>query len=246
MILVDLTSLFYDRALTVTALYPVLCSVGYTLNWRQCVVLIWANFKGAVMMGISLSRWQNNINVDLAFKVHHVLELCVYGKWFNGSTEITCFTCPCLTTYSKRKQPISRTLSNRLSLKLRARPLLFSYVYWQRRSKHKVTWGSRTSSIWKKTEKLRVKVLGPQTEKVHRVLHGETMQHVVRNLHATCTAERDITFGVYCVTNRYKTLFFNLTYVKHAGGSRSPRRSVSGASHQLIDSANIDQKPWYD
>ncbi|XP_064472591.1 sperm-specific sodium:proton exchanger-like isoform X2 [Ornithodoros turicata] len=56
------------RALMVTVLYPVLCSTGYMLNWKQCVVLIWTNFKGAVMMGISLSRWQNNINVDFALK----------------------------------------------------------------------------------------------------------------------------------------------------------------------------------
>ncbi|XP_037526033.1 sodium/hydrogen exchanger 10 [Rhipicephalus sanguineus] len=56
------------RGLMVLVLYPVLCSTGYELNWRQCVALVWINFKSAVIMGFSLSSWISNINVSVALR----------------------------------------------------------------------------------------------------------------------------------------------------------------------------------
>ncbi|KAH6924758.1 hypothetical protein HPB50_023793 [Hyalomma asiaticum] len=56
------------RGLMVLVLYPVLCSTGYDLNWRQCVALVWINFKSAVIMGFSLSSWISNINVSVALR----------------------------------------------------------------------------------------------------------------------------------------------------------------------------------
>ncbi|KAL1429429.1 hypothetical protein MTO96_002476 [Rhipicephalus appendiculatus] len=62
------TGLPYIRGLMVLVLYPVLCSTGYDLNWRQCVALVWINFKSAVIMGFSLSSWISNINVSVALR----------------------------------------------------------------------------------------------------------------------------------------------------------------------------------
>ncbi|KAL3225590.1 hypothetical protein MRX96_025734 [Rhipicephalus microplus] len=56
------------RGLMVLVLYPVLCSTGYDLNWRQCVALVWINFKSAVIVGFSLSSWISNINVSVALR----------------------------------------------------------------------------------------------------------------------------------------------------------------------------------
>ncbi|XP_077493567.1 sperm-specific sodium:proton exchanger-like [Amblyomma americanum] len=56
------------RGMMVLVLYPVLCSTGYDLNWRQCVALVWINFKSAVIMGFSFSSWISNINVSVALR----------------------------------------------------------------------------------------------------------------------------------------------------------------------------------
>ncbi|XP_077548376.1 sperm-specific sodium:proton exchanger-like [Haemaphysalis longicornis] len=56
------------RGLMVVVLYPILCSTGYELNWRQCAVIIWVNFKSAVIMGFSLSSWISSINVSVALR----------------------------------------------------------------------------------------------------------------------------------------------------------------------------------
>ncbi|XP_064455454.1 sperm-specific sodium:proton exchanger-like [Ornithodoros turicata] len=56
------------RGVMIVLLYPIVCSTGYQLTWKQCTVMFWVNFKGAFMMGISLSKWLTDIDVSLALK----------------------------------------------------------------------------------------------------------------------------------------------------------------------------------
>ncbi|XP_064472611.1 sperm-specific sodium:proton exchanger-like isoform X2 [Ornithodoros turicata] len=56
------------RGLMILILYPLICATGYDLTWKQCMIAFWVNFKGAVMLGISLSKWVTNIDVNFALK----------------------------------------------------------------------------------------------------------------------------------------------------------------------------------
>ncbi|KAL3206191.1 hypothetical protein MRX96_052884 [Rhipicephalus microplus] len=44
------------RFVTIIVLYPLLASVGYSLSWQQCLIVAWANFKGAIMIALDLTR----------------------------------------------------------------------------------------------------------------------------------------------------------------------------------------------
>lgn len=55
--------------MTIAVLFPALCAWGYDLNWKEFIILAWVNPKSAVMMGLSLSRWVGNVNVNFALKV---------------------------------------------------------------------------------------------------------------------------------------------------------------------------------
>ncbi|KAH8026714.1 hypothetical protein HPB51_024213 [Rhipicephalus microplus] len=56
------------RFVTTIVLYPLLASVGYNLSWQQCLILAWANFKGAIMIGLDLTRAFPTINLAFALK----------------------------------------------------------------------------------------------------------------------------------------------------------------------------------
>ncbi|EEC15099.1 conserved hypothetical protein [Ixodes scapularis] len=54
------------RAVVTLVLYPVLCSTGYDLTWKHCLVLVWVNFKGAIALSFNLVRFRPNLSVDFA------------------------------------------------------------------------------------------------------------------------------------------------------------------------------------
>ncbi|XP_037505366.1 sodium/hydrogen exchanger 10 [Rhipicephalus sanguineus] len=56
------------RFVTTIVLYPLLASVGYDLSWQQCLIVAWANFKGAIMIGLDLTRAFPTINLAFALK----------------------------------------------------------------------------------------------------------------------------------------------------------------------------------
>ncbi|KAL1422570.1 hypothetical protein MTO96_021978 [Rhipicephalus appendiculatus] len=60
------------RFVTTIVLYPLLASVGYDLSWQQCLIVAWANFKGAIMIGLDLTRAFPTINLAFALKEQFV------------------------------------------------------------------------------------------------------------------------------------------------------------------------------
>ncbi|XP_037569727.1 sodium/hydrogen exchanger 10 [Dermacentor silvarum] len=56
------------RFVTTLVLYPLLASVGYDLNWQQCLIVAWANFKGALMIALDLTRAFPTVNLEFALK----------------------------------------------------------------------------------------------------------------------------------------------------------------------------------
>ncbi|XP_065296300.2 sperm-specific sodium:proton exchanger-like isoform X1 [Dermacentor albipictus] len=56
------------RFVTIIVLYPLLVSVGYSLSWQQCLIVAWANFKGAIMIGMDLTRAFPTVNLEYALK----------------------------------------------------------------------------------------------------------------------------------------------------------------------------------
>ncbi|CAN7940441.1 unnamed protein product, partial [Ixodes hexagonus] len=60
------------RFMTTIIMYPIIASVGYQLSWQQCLIIAWANFKGAIMISLSLSQALSGINLELALKEQFV------------------------------------------------------------------------------------------------------------------------------------------------------------------------------
>ncbi|KAH9370799.1 hypothetical protein HPB48_006316 [Haemaphysalis longicornis] len=60
------------RFVTTIVLYPILASVGYDLSWQQCLIVAWANFKGAIMIGLDLTRAFPTVNLEYALKEQFV------------------------------------------------------------------------------------------------------------------------------------------------------------------------------
>ncbi|KAH6937262.1 hypothetical protein HPB50_026230 [Hyalomma asiaticum] len=60
------------RFVTIIVLYPLLASVGYSLSWQQCLIVAWANFKGAIMIGLDLTRAFPTVNLKHALQEQFV------------------------------------------------------------------------------------------------------------------------------------------------------------------------------
>ncbi|XP_075743075.1 sperm-specific sodium:proton exchanger-like [Rhipicephalus microplus] len=60
------------RFVTIIVLYPLLASVGYSLSWQQCLIVAWANFKGAIMIALDLTRAFPTINLKHALQEQFV------------------------------------------------------------------------------------------------------------------------------------------------------------------------------
>ncbi|XP_064478693.1 sperm-specific sodium:proton exchanger-like [Ornithodoros turicata] len=60
------------RFITTIVLYPALATVGYDLTWQQCLIVAWANFKGALMIGLRLSKTFPNLDLVFALKEEFV------------------------------------------------------------------------------------------------------------------------------------------------------------------------------
>ncbi|XP_077557852.1 sperm-specific sodium:proton exchanger-like [Haemaphysalis longicornis] len=56
------------RFVTTIVLYPLLASVGYDLSWQQCLIVAWANFKGAILISLDLTRAFPTANLEYALK----------------------------------------------------------------------------------------------------------------------------------------------------------------------------------
>ncbi|KAL3245968.1 hypothetical protein MRX96_058055 [Rhipicephalus microplus] len=63
---------FGVRFVTIIVLYPLLASVGYSLSWQQCLIVAWANFKGAIMITLDLTRAFPTINLKHALQEQFV------------------------------------------------------------------------------------------------------------------------------------------------------------------------------
>ncbi|KAK8757748.1 hypothetical protein V5799_004621 [Amblyomma americanum] len=60
------------RFVATIVLYPLLASAGYDLSWQQCLIVAWANFKGAVMIALDLTRAFPTVNLEFALKEQFV------------------------------------------------------------------------------------------------------------------------------------------------------------------------------
>ncbi|KAL1419481.1 hypothetical protein MTO96_025390 [Rhipicephalus appendiculatus] len=60
------------RFVTIIVLYPLLASVGYSLSWQQCLIVAWANFKGAIMIAMDLTRAFPTVNLKHALQEQFV------------------------------------------------------------------------------------------------------------------------------------------------------------------------------
>ncbi|EEC17267.1 hypothetical protein IscW_ISCW012604 [Ixodes scapularis] len=66
------------RFITTIVVYPILASVGYELSWKQCLIIAWSNFKGVLMISLSLARAFSGVNLEFALKVW-TLSDCTIG-----------------------------------------------------------------------------------------------------------------------------------------------------------------------
>ncbi|XP_040360430.1 sodium/hydrogen exchanger 10-like [Ixodes scapularis] len=60
------------RFITTVVVYPILASVGYELSWKQCLIIAWSNFKGVLMISLSLARAFSGVNLEFALKERFV------------------------------------------------------------------------------------------------------------------------------------------------------------------------------
>lgn len=57
-----------SRCVVVGVLYPLLCRVGYGLDWKEATILVWSGLRGAVALSLSLSVkviFKNIVNLVL-------------------------------------------------------------------------------------------------------------------------------------------------------------------------------------
>ncbi|KAH7968398.1 hypothetical protein HPB52_008257 [Rhipicephalus sanguineus] len=60
------------RFVTIIVMYPLLSSVGYSLSWQQYLIVAWANFKGAIMIAMDLTRAFPTVNLKHALQEQFV------------------------------------------------------------------------------------------------------------------------------------------------------------------------------
>lgn len=61
------------RGLTIVLLYPLLKRMGYGLNWRDAVVMVWGGLRGAVGLALALI-----VKLDSNIKDEHFQSLVVF------------------------------------------------------------------------------------------------------------------------------------------------------------------------
>ncbi|KAL0793297.1 hypothetical protein Bca101_064674 [Brassica carinata] len=80
-----------SRCVVVGVLYPLLCRVGYGLDWKEGVILVWSGLRGAVALSLSLSVKQSSGNSFLSRETGTLFIFFTGGIVFltlivNGST----------------------------------------------------------------------------------------------------------------------------------------------------------------
>nr|AFF57539.1 salt overly sensitive 1 [Cochlearia hollandica] len=80
-----------SRCVVVGVLYPFLCRVGYGLDWREAIILVWSGLRGAVALSLSLSVKQSSGNSFLSTETGTLFIFFTGGIVFltlivNGST----------------------------------------------------------------------------------------------------------------------------------------------------------------
>ncbi|CAN7028427.1 unnamed protein product [Brassica oleracea var. botrytis] len=80
-----------SRCIVVGVLYPLLCRVGYGLDWKEGIILVWSGLRGAVALSLSLSVKQSSGNSFLSRETGTLFIFFTGGIVFltlivNGST----------------------------------------------------------------------------------------------------------------------------------------------------------------
>nr|AHB86984.1 salt overly sensitive 1 [Boechera stricta] len=80
-----------SRCVVVGVLYPLLCRVGYGLDWKEAIILVWSGLRGAVALALSLSVKQSSGNSFLSTETGTLFIFFTGGIVFltlivNGST----------------------------------------------------------------------------------------------------------------------------------------------------------------
>uniref|UniRef100_A0A1J3FAF8 Sodium/hydrogen exchanger 7 n=1 Tax=Noccaea caerulescens TaxID=107243 RepID=A0A1J3FAF8_NOCCA len=80
-----------SRCVVVGVLYPLLCRVGYGLDWKEATILVWSGLRGAVALSLSLSVKQSSGNSFISTETGTLFIFFTGGIVFltlvvNGST----------------------------------------------------------------------------------------------------------------------------------------------------------------
>ncbi|KAF3499534.1 hypothetical protein F2Q69_00041874 [Brassica cretica] len=70
-----------SRCIVVGVLYPLLCRVGYGLDWKEGIILVWSGLRGAVALSLSLSVKQSSGNSFLSRETGTLLRILDYTKY---------------------------------------------------------------------------------------------------------------------------------------------------------------------
>lgn len=95
-------------------MYPILTSIGYKLSWKQCLVIAWANFKGGIILALSLSQAFPGVHVEMALKVRTLSDrstaVCVFEVCKGGQRGVN-LCCTCWIPSKPQSWRVSRKLS---------------------------------------------------------------------------------------------------------------------------------------
>ena len=80
-----------SRAAAIAFFFPILSSgrVGYPLDWRKAIVMVWAGLRGAVGVAMSLFIFVDPLIVDEHYKAHCIFFMVLMAfatVLINGST----------------------------------------------------------------------------------------------------------------------------------------------------------------